>query len=221
MSETDSFIDEVTEEVRRERLYRYLRRYAWIGVVAVVLIVAGAAFNEWRKARAQAEAQGLGDALLAALETEDADARQAALAGLPADGEAGHVVALLVASERLSADEPAAAAEALGPLAQDAGAPAVYSDLAALKLVILGEAGGVDATTRAQLIERLTEAGAPYRLLALEQQAYGHLAEGRRDAAVQAARDLLLEQGVTPGMRQRLAQLIVALGGELPQAGAG
>ncbi|MEE4117784.1 MAG: tetratricopeptide repeat protein [Paracoccaceae bacterium] len=221
MSETDSFIDEVTEEVRRERLYRYLRRYAWIGVVAVVLIVGGAAFNEWRKARAEAEAQALGDTLLAALETEDAAARQAALAELAVNGGAGHVVALLAASERLSAEEPAAAAEALRPLAQEGGAPAIYSDLAALKLVMLGEAGGVDATTRAQLIERLSAPGAPYRLLALEQQAYGHLAEGRRDAAVQAARDLLMEQGVTPGMRQRLAQLIVALGGELPQAGAG
>ena len=40
MSESDSFIQEVTEEVRRERLFRYLRRYGWIGVVAVVVIAA-------------------------------------------------------------------------------------------------------------------------------------------------------------------------------------
>jgi hypothetical protein len=221
MSETDSFIEEVTEEVRRERLFRYLRRYAWIGVVAVVAIVGGAAANEWRKARAEAEAQATGDALLAALETQDPEARREALAAAPVDGGAGDMVALLVAAERLSAEEPAAAADALRPLAQDTEAPTLYSDLAALKLVMLGEAGGVDATTRAQLIERLSAPGAPYRLLALEQQAYGHLAEGRRDAAVEAARDLLMEQGVTPGMRQRLAQLIVALGGELPQAGSG
>jgi hypothetical protein len=221
MSETDSFIEEVTEEVRRERLFRYLRRYAWIGVVAVVAIVGGAAANEWRKARAEAEAQATGDALLAALETQDPEARREALAAAPVDGGAGDMVALLVAAERLSAEEPAAAADALRPLAQDTEAPTLYSDLAALKLVMLGESGGVDATTRAQLIERLSAPGAPYRLLALEQQAYGHLAEGRRDAAVEAARDLLMEQGVTPGMRQRLAQLIVALGGELPQAGSG
>jgi hypothetical protein len=220
MSESDSFIEEVSEEVRRDRLYGYLRRYGWIGIVAVFLIVGGAAANEWRKSRAEAEAQALGDALLAALETEDATARQAALAGVPIDEGAGDVVALLVAAERLSAEDAAGAAEALRPLAQDAQAPAIYSDLAALKLVMLGE-DGVDETTRAQLIERLSAPGAPYRLLAREQQALADLAAGRREAAIATAQELLQEQGLTPGLRQRLSQLIVALGGSLPQGGAG
>ena len=48
MSDTDSFIDEVTEEVRRDRMYLLLRRWGWVGVVAVILIVGGAAFNEVR-----------------------------------------------------------------------------------------------------------------------------------------------------------------------------
>ena len=220
MSESDSFIEEVSDEVRRDRLYGYLRRYGWIGVLAVVLIVGGAAVNEWRKARAQAEARATGDALLAALETADADARQNALAGVEIDGGAGDVVSLLFGAERLAADAPAAAAEALRPLAQDPDAPAIYSDLAALKLVMLGDAG-VDETTRAQLLERLSAAGAPYRLLAREQQAHAHISAGRPDEAVSVARELLEEQGLTPGLRQRLAQLIVALGGELPQGGAG
>ena len=49
MSDTDSFIDEVTEEVRRDRLFLLLRRWGWVGVLAVILIVGGAAFNEIRK----------------------------------------------------------------------------------------------------------------------------------------------------------------------------
>ena len=45
MSETDSFIDEVNEEVRRDRLYAALRRYGWIAIVAVLAIVGGAALT--------------------------------------------------------------------------------------------------------------------------------------------------------------------------------
>ncbi|KKK62940.1 hypothetical protein LCGC14_2999320, partial [marine sediment metagenome] len=78
MSNTDSFIDEVTEEVRRERLFGFLRRYGWIAVLAVVLIVGGAAYNEWRNASERAEAQAFGDALLAALEADSPEARRTA-----------------------------------------------------------------------------------------------------------------------------------------------
>ena len=58
MSDTDSFIDEVTEEVRRDRMFNLLRRYGWIAVVAVLLLVGGAAWNEWRlsQQRTQSEA---------------------------------------------------------------------------------------------------------------------------------------------------------------------
>lgn len=51
MSNPDSFIEEVAEEVRRDRMSRLMRKYGWIGVLAVVLIVGGAAFNEYRKAQ--------------------------------------------------------------------------------------------------------------------------------------------------------------------------
>ena len=43
VSDTDSFIEEVTEEVRRDRLYKFLRKYAWVGILAVVTIVGGTA----------------------------------------------------------------------------------------------------------------------------------------------------------------------------------
>ena len=56
MSDTDSFIDEVTEEVRRDRLFGLMKRYGWIAALAVLLIVGGAAWNEWRKAQDRAAA---------------------------------------------------------------------------------------------------------------------------------------------------------------------
>lgn len=220
MSETDSFIDEVSEEVRRDRLYGYLRRYGWIGVLAVILIVGGAAWNEFRKARVTAAAEALGDAVLTALESEDAATRRAALDAIEAEGPSAAVIALLSAAEKIAAEEPEAAAEELRPLALDTAVSPVYSDMAALKLVLLGDAGE-DATTRAQLLERLAQPGAPYRLLALEQQALALAADGDSAAAIAAAQALLQEDGVTGALRQRISQLIVALGGTLPELSAG
>ena len=79
MSDTDSFIEEVSEEVRRDRLYGYMRKYGWIAVLAILALVGGAAYNEYSKAQARAKAQTAGDAILAALEADEPDARVAAL----------------------------------------------------------------------------------------------------------------------------------------------
>lgn len=64
LSSPDSFIDEVTEEVRRDRLFAIFRKYGWIGVLAILLIVGGASYVEWQKARVVARAQAFGDAVL-------------------------------------------------------------------------------------------------------------------------------------------------------------
>ena len=73
MSNPDSFIDEVTEEVRRDRLFAMFRKYGWIGILAVVVVVGGAAWNEWQKARAEARAEAFGDALLDAFDLGGAE----------------------------------------------------------------------------------------------------------------------------------------------------
>lgn len=214
MSESDSFINEVNEEVRRDRFNTALRRYGWIGALLVVLIVGGAAWNEWRKARIETSAQALGDQLIAALEQDDAVARRDALDAVPLEGPAAPAVALLASAERLAAEDPAGAAQLLKALAGRTDLSAVYSDLAALKLVMLGD-DGVDPTTRAQLLDRLAQPGAPYALLAREMQVLDLVAAGDDDRAVEEALALMSEAGLTQGMRQRLAQLVVALGGSL------
>ena len=39
MSQSDSFIEEVTEEVRRDRLFATMKRFGWIAIVLVLRIV--------------------------------------------------------------------------------------------------------------------------------------------------------------------------------------
>ena len=65
MSNPDSFIEEVTEEVRRDRLFAAFRKYGWIGGLVVLGIVGGAAWNEWQKNQAAARAQGAAHVLVA------------------------------------------------------------------------------------------------------------------------------------------------------------
>ena len=50
-NQNDSFIDEVTEELRRDRLYAAFRRYGWIAILAVLLLVAGVVWREYSRSQ--------------------------------------------------------------------------------------------------------------------------------------------------------------------------
>lgn len=220
MSQTDSFIDEVSEEVRRDRTYTLIRRYGWIAVVVVILIVGGAAWNEWRKAREASLAQAAGDALATAQEIEDPAERQNALLDSDVPESAAPVAELLASAAALAADTPDEAADILAELAADGSADAIYSDLAGYKLLLTAPEGYLSDADRAAMFERLSAPGAPYRLLALEQKVVELAAAGETGAALDGAQALLQENGLTAGLRQRVSQLIVALGGD-PNGTAG
>ena len=129
MSETDSFIDEVNEEVRRDRLYAALRRYGWIAILAVLAIVGGAAFNEYRRASDLALAQQRGDAILQALESDTGESRSAALGEIVTEGSAvSALVGLFRASELVMMQDPAAASDVLAALIGQESILGDYSD---------------------------------------------------------------------------------------------
>ena len=103
MSDTDSFIDEVNEEVRRDRMFNLFRRYGWIAVAAVLLLVGGAAWNELRASQERAQSEAMGDAIVAALNLETASARAAALQEIEVT-QASAIVQLLSAAQLASDD---------------------------------------------------------------------------------------------------------------------
>ena len=209
MANNDSFINEVTEEVRRDRLFSLFRRYGWIGALLIVVLVGGAAVNEYLKAQARSEAQALGDALLDALEAPDAEARAAALSRIDAgdDARAEALVALL------SAGTVDGDADALWTIAEDPALPPIWRDVAALKAAI-SASGAMPPAELISRLEPLALPGAPYRLLALEQIALAEVERGETEAALDVLREITADDATGEGLRQRALQLIVALGGD-------
>jgi len=215
VSETDSFIEEVSEEIRRDKLFGLMRKYGWIGILAILLLVGGAAYNEWRKASERTAAQALGDSLLAALERDDAAERAKALAGISAGNpSAGAVVSLLSAGNAQADGDKETATAKLTDLIADSSAPKSYRDLATLKLVLLIGAD-MPLADRREKLTPLAVAGAPFRLLAEEQLAMLDLEDGNKDAAITRLQNIVGDVEVTSGLRNRASQLIVVLGGEI------
>ncbi|MCK0151159.1 hypothetical protein MWU54_14055 [Marivita sp. S6314] len=215
MSDTDSFIDEVTEEVRRDRLFGLMRRYGWIAVLAVLLLVGGTAYREYVRASEEARAQAFGDAVLAALENDDAADRVAALDQIDAPtAEGDAVLNMLIAAEEAVQDNGAAAADRLGQTATNGDLPEIYRQIASYKSLTRPEST-LSADEKRVAFEAMAAPGSQLRLLAEEQLALLEIEAGDTEAAIARLNRIMVDAGVTPGLRRRASQLIVALGGEI------
>ncbi|MCG6111400.1 MAG: tetratricopeptide repeat protein [Paracoccus sp.] len=206
-NQNDTFIDEVTEELRRDRLYGLMRRYGWIVILLVVAVVGYTAWREYDRAQDRAAAQAWGDAVL----TAEAGGDPAAILAVDPQGSAGRqaLSGLLAAGAEQDAD---AAAQALRDVAA-AQPDTVLGELAQLKLVML-QGQQMDVAERDAMLTRLSRAGAPFELLALEQKAVALIGAGRPDDAITLIRQIQDKDGLTEALRRRLSEMMIALGTE-------
>lgn len=209
MSQSDSFIDEVTEELRRDQLFRALKKWGWIGVLAVVILVGAAAYREISLNRATQSAQSFGDAVIAALDLPDPEDRAAALSQIVPQADNQDVILTFIRASDLSAEDAPAAAAALRAIADRPDILPRYRDLALLRAHMLAPLA--DEGLRAATLARLAEDGAPFAGLAREMQALEMLNAGDRAGAVAALRALSEQSVVTFSQRDRITALILAL----------
>jgi hypothetical protein len=216
VSNTESFIDEVSEEVRRDQLFAMMKRYGWIAVLLVIVLVGGAAWTEYNRAKDTAAAQAAGDGILAALEFDASEQRSEALAALPASV----ITALIASSELQISGDLEASAAALDGLAADMTVDQVYRNIAAFKAILLRH-DAMSPADRKIALAPLAAPGSELRLLALEQTALADIELGEIDAALAGLTVILEDAGVTRGLRDRASSLIVALGGKVPAVVSG
>jgi hypothetical protein len=214
LSDQDSFIEEVTEEVRRDRLFGLWKKYAPFVIGAVIAIVAATALASWLDHRAEQSAREAGAALLAAGEQADPADRASSLLALADGAEAGtEVIALMQAGAAMAADgDLSAAADAFDRAARAAAAidePAL-SALAAYRAALL-RLGAVDHEESVGALSALTTDDNPMRLLALEARALTHMEAGDTNAARADLETVLADAAATEGTRQRARDLLATL----------
>lgn len=217
MSDTDSFIDEVSEEVRRDKLFAQFKRYGWIAVAAIIAIVGGAAYNEYAKAQEAAAQAELGDAIAAALSAEQPEASISALGEITAEGSAAAVVALSRAGvQQTSGDEEGAYATLMNVVNIE-GVDPLYRDLAMMKALMLPESG-VPVSERREGFESLAVPGRPFRMLALEQILLLELDRGDTEAALALIEAIAEDAQTSEGLRTRVLGIQTALVGDTQAA---
>jgi hypothetical protein len=212
VSDTDSFIQEVTEEVRRDHLFKLIRKYGWIAIAVVILIVAGAAYREYSRAQDRATAQAFGSQILAALDKNEHQERVQTLDTITAPDAAGAALLAMLKSSELAADGKSKdAVAALDTVANDLKVDPRYRDIATFKRLIRDDAG-LAVQERREGFEYLATPGNPLRLLASEQLAILDLAQGDVEAATNRLSEILQDAELTQGLRQRASQMMIALG---------
>ena len=68
LSFNDAFIKEISEEVRRDKFFKYLKKYAWIGILLILFFLFAVSFNEWKKNKEKINNQLNGDELSVVLD---------------------------------------------------------------------------------------------------------------------------------------------------------
>ena len=207
MSETDSFIAEVTEDVRRDRLFGLFRRFGWIPAALIVIIVSGTAYNEWSKSKADKLAQVRGDALLAAMDTVDEVARASALNEIASQGSENIVAQMLAAGGK---DENSI--NFLNAVIINTDQPEYIRDLAKLKLTMIP--GAQTKEQKLKTLDILSQPGGIYRNAAVEILVAFELELGNPNKAIEFLKSHIQDAGASRAQVQRMAELLVALGSE-------
>ena len=205
MSDTDGFIAEVTEDVRRDRLFRLFRRFGWIPAVLILILVGGTAYNEWSKSKAALLAQVRGDTLLNALDITDDIARNVALNEI-ASKDVDHVIAKFIAAGADMESSVNFLKEVIANMDQ----PDFIRDLARLKLTLIP--GAETNENRLTTLNDLSSPGGFYRNAAMEILVAYELELGNVDTALKLLQAHIQDADASRMQVQRMAELIVALG---------
>ncbi len=210
MSNTDSFIEEVAEEVRRDSWFRFLKRWGWVGFVLVIALVGGSSFNEWNKRSIETAGQLFGDSILVSTKQNDTGVE---LENIKTDNKRQKIIiANLSASRAVSENRLDDSIKTLTDIVNLSEIPAVYQELAAFKLALLLKDRGLKTLEeRFEAFENLSVQGSAFRQLAREQQAIILVEQGKLEMAIKILDELSEEAGVSEGLKRRISQLLIVL----------
>lgn len=214
--DADTFLKEVDEELRKERVNQFVARYGWWILAAVVLVLGAIGGFIWWQNREQAKAAEQGERLLEALQSIEsgnpgaASPKVAALAG--SDVDAYRVSALFVrASTQAEAGQGQAAIATLRSIAENPDLAEPYRHAALVRQTAL-EFDRLQPQAVVRRLGPLARPGQPWFGSAGEMVGIAQLKMRRPDLAGPLFQRIGRDEGVPPSIRTRAIQMAGSLG---------
>lgn len=215
-ADNESFYREVDEELRREQLTTFWRRYGTALIAGVILLLAAiGGFIYWQHRQDQ-QGAAHAEALTAAFDDLQAGRTKEAvprLDQLAKEGSDGYRAAALLtkADILLSENKPAEAVAQFKAVANDESLAAPYRELALIRQT----AAEFDSLKPAQVIDRLKPlavAGNPWFGSAGEMVAVAHMKAGKPELAGPIFAAMAKDEQLPETIRSRAVQMASSLG---------
>jgi hypothetical protein len=212
----ETFFREVDEDLRRDQMNAFVKKYAvWIGLGVFLFLAAVGGWMYWKEqqreaVRHQAEELSKIFADIAGGQTAKVPQQLAPLE--KADNDLVRASATLTqAAVALESNDRKTALSKYRELANDDGLPEPYRNLGLLRATAL-EFDSIKAEEVISRLEPLARAGEPWFGSAGEMTAMAYLKLGKKDQAGKMFAAIAADQGVPDTLRSRAAQIAGTLG---------
>lgn len=216
MANPESFLEEVAEEVRRDRLFKFFKKNGWIIAFVVLATLCASIAYEWRKNSEISRAKSNGDLLTLALEKSQKGNLEELL-GLLSDNspylrpssDLMAVTKLYYAELLYNIDNDSSESMSiLKEIFSNESISTTLRQLAKIKYLLLFSG---DNKLKQDLIDELSSPGNHYRFLAQEHKVQTYLASGMSDEANRQIDILLNDLEVSEQQKRRLMDLKLAI----------
>ena len=216
MANPESFLEEVAEEVRRERLFKFFKKNGWIIAFVILVTLCASIAYEWRKNSQISRAKSNGDLLTLALEKsqkgnleELIDLLSDNSPYLRPSSDLMAVTKLYYAELLYSIDNDSSESmNVLKEIFSNESISTTLRQLAKIKYLLLLSG---DNKLKQDLIDELSSPGNHYRFLAQEHKVQTYLASGMSDEANRQIDILLNDLEVSEQQKRRLMDLKLAI----------
>ncbi|WP_197041964.1 tetratricopeptide repeat protein [Sandarakinorhabdus oryzae] len=222
-SPEDAFLREVDEEFRRSQLMGLWQRFGMLAIALLVLALGALAFWLYWQDRQQQAAGDAGAALTRAMEQMDvgegARARPV-LEAMTRDGPGAYsgLARMVLANDALAGGDKAKARGLYQAVASDTALPQPLRDAALVKAVRVG----FDEMRPADVVAKLKPLAVPGNAwfgVAGELVAVAHFKAGKPELAKPILIAMVKDEGLSPSLRSRAAQLAIAAGVDIATLG--
>ena len=205
MVESESFIKEVSEEVKRDKLFKVLKKFRWHLITLILVLVGGVGGYEYHIYSKKLRAEKNGDFLVSSLNALKNNGNN--LKGQGANKLLDILIKLSEAKFFEEKGDIRIANEIYAQIIEQNKEEKFFNHYAKLQIYLLDPAEDLGDTEKIKMLDELSAPDAPLKLLALEEKLYLYIKSDDLPNIRNQIKLILSDITITPQQRNRIKEV--------------